>query len=276
MTNWEWPLVFFTVLSQMAVGYLALVVPATAGGKGNHARIYLLPAGLLAAAMVISLAHLGHPENAYRALTHLGSSWLSREVLLFGLTFLLLVFTILVARAANQFLVRVTAVLALGSGLLGILASAMIYVLPARPAWNNFNTVLTFYLTAFLLGPALGLFMQRFSPGPAAGVEGSATGRALALLLVLSIISSLSYLSLLAGAGPEARLTVHALVASPWWWLRVVAGWLAPLGLSYQLYRKGHGSLALTLALLILLLAGELMGRALFYGTAVPLIEGLL
>lgn len=273
MTNWEWPLVFFTIFAQMAVGYLVMVVPGAAG-KANPRWTYLLPAGILATAMVISLGHLGHPENAYRALIHLASSWLSREVLLFSLCFLLLLAAYLAAKGGKQPLARLAAVLALASGLLGVLASALIYVLPARPAWYNFHTVLTFFLTALLLGPALGMCLEQLLPGLAPWLEGGLASRALVSLLLLSIISSLSYLTFLAAAGPEARLTLTTLLASPWWWLRVLAGWLAPLAVSYQLRRQERGSLSLSLVLLLLLLAGELIGRALFYGTAVPLAIG--
>ena len=38
-------------------------------------------------------------------------------------------------------------------GLAGITASAYIYRVPARPAWNSRHTLLDFHLTAWLLGP---------------------------------------------------------------------------------------------------------------------------
>ncbi|MGM0904762.1 MAG: DmsC/YnfH family molybdoenzyme membrane anchor subunit [Bacillota bacterium] len=38
-------------------------------------------------------------------------------------------------------------------GVLAIFSSAMIYVLPAIPAWNGMTTIISFLLTSLLLGP---------------------------------------------------------------------------------------------------------------------------
>lgn len=270
MATGEWFLVLFTVLSQMAVGYLIFVV-RPAAGRQNPVLTWLLPAGLLGLALLVSLGHLGHPEGAYRALSNLSSSWLSREVLFFGLSFLALVIAVLSERGQKAAAARLAATFALGTGLLGVLASSLIYLLPARPAWNNFQTVLSFFLTSFLLGMSLAALVKQYRPEVPVGFSPSTCGFVVSLLLLLSLISSISYLTFLAAAGPEARMTLSALLASPWWWLRVVTGWLVPLSLSYRLLRQEEGLPSITLSLFILLLVGEFLGRALFYGAAVPL-----
>jgi DMSO reductase anchor subunit len=87
-------------------------------------------------------------------------SWLSREVLLFGLFFVALV-TLTSATWLNTLQVLSVPialiflkVLAPTLGIAGILASAYIYLVPARPAWNTPHTPVDFLLSSALLGSA--------------------------------------------------------------------------------------------------------------------------
>ena len=86
----DWALITFTILVQMSVGaFLVLGVVhffATrkagmeeADRMSDYALLALVP--VLFLAFVASLLHLGNPLNAYRAITHLGTSWLSWEIL---------------------------------------------------------------------------------------------------------------------------------------------------------------------------------------------------
>jgi DMSO reductase anchor subunit len=86
-------------------------------------------------------------------------SWLSREVLLFGcfsqISFLyagLLWFGIPGSRVAGALTVL--------AGVAGVTASACIYLVRPRPAWNSKHTVAEFYLTGALLGLLLAATMQ--------------------------------------------------------------------------------------------------------------------
>lgn len=73
----DWPLVLFTLAAA------ALVAFQTAVASGSsYPRLVLVLAGLAAAA--VSTLHLGRPERAWRAAAGLGSSWLSREIVLYG------------------------------------------------------------------------------------------------------------------------------------------------------------------------------------------------
>ena len=88
-------------------------------------------------------------------------SWLSREVLLFGLFF-----TTLTALTAASWLntlhlvpdialvLLALKVIAPTFGIAGILASAYIYLVPARPAWNTPHTPIDFILSSAVLGSA--------------------------------------------------------------------------------------------------------------------------
>jgi len=87
-------------------------------------------------------------------------SWLSREVLLFGLFFVAL--SALTTTAWISLLHRLPyrllpslGVIATLLGIAGIIASAFIYLVPARPAWNMPHTPIDFLLSAALLGSTL-------------------------------------------------------------------------------------------------------------------------
>ena len=149
----HWPLVVMTVLTQLSAGAFAALwlmqMTGTFARLGVAAVASLLVGGL---ALGASTLHLGRPAYAYRALRMWRRSWLSREVLLFsafsgaaaayaGLLWLDLPFSV----AAGG----VTA----GLGVAGVFASACIYRVPARPAWNSRHTVAQFLMTGGVLGP---------------------------------------------------------------------------------------------------------------------------
>jgi DMSO reductase iron-sulfur subunit len=150
-------LVYMTTLMQMVAG--ALCVLLLAHGL-DPLRLVLLLA-ITAIALTISTMHLGRPAYAWRALKMWKRSWLSREVLLFTLFFMALAAaTIATSLAALGFTVPAALTLALDSaaaalGFAGTIASACIYLVRARPAWNNGHTPADFLLSAMLLGSLL-------------------------------------------------------------------------------------------------------------------------
>lgn len=82
MEKYEFPLVIFTVLSQMSVGITLILTLRMLQGKLESKRLYWLVSGLvLAAASVAAVLHLAHPDRAYNALINLQHAWLSREIL---------------------------------------------------------------------------------------------------------------------------------------------------------------------------------------------------
>jgi DMSO reductase anchor subunit len=76
--------VFFTVVSGAGYGLLAAAGLAAASGLfAAHPALGVvaltLALGLVAAGLLASTLHLGHPERAWRALSQWRTSWLSRE-----------------------------------------------------------------------------------------------------------------------------------------------------------------------------------------------------
>lgn len=86
----EFPLVFFTLLVQMAVG-MVLVGKCVLGNEADRAlregvrRQNVAALLLFAVAVIISFVHLGTPLHAPFTLLHVTQSWLSREILMIGL-----------------------------------------------------------------------------------------------------------------------------------------------------------------------------------------------
>ncbi|TGE37029.1 DMSO reductase [Desulfosporosinus fructosivorans] len=292
MGDWEWPLILFTILGQIAIGIILMLW--WLDRKGNHLDSQFFKQGvyvsgaLLMVALLASLFHLGHPEAAYRALSHLGSSWLSREILLFLLTFLAWIYLFLLSRhltgsrvLGSSTSTTTTAETAAGGhltgrrslglgitallGLMGIVSSAMIYVLPRVPAWNNVGPVLFFLLTTGLLGALCTLVLGQKSliATQKKFLLQFALGCTIAGLLTFSI-----YASMLSGS-VEGTASLNFLLNSPLFWIRALLGWLTPLLLLVSILKNPQADKA-TLILTVTLLAslGEVLGRALFYLSA--------
>lgn len=162
-------LVIMTVLTQLAVGgFLTLWL----GGLLAHITSFLEPlkkfiafgaTGMLivtGVALFAAVFHLGRPIHAYKALRMWKRSWLSREVLLFaifskvgGLYAALELLRHFEIVSLSNLLMHTLGGAVVLSGLLGVYASAKIYLVPARPAWNTIRTPIRFFLTGFILGP---------------------------------------------------------------------------------------------------------------------------
>lgn len=159
----ELPLILFTLLSQMAVGSFVVlgVVQVFARRKHDPATVDRLttPAlyaigPVMVAALIVSMLHLGNPINALNVLNHLGSSWLSREIL-FGCTFTGLGAAFAICQWRGWFTTTVRQILAGVTALVGLVfvyATANVYLIETVPAWNSWTTPVTFYATTFLLG----------------------------------------------------------------------------------------------------------------------------
>jgi DMSO reductase anchor subunit len=162
------PLVIMLVLTQWSVGAFAvefalrhmpgLAVPAQS--RPLHA-IMAVVVGLLA--LSASTAHLGRPLYAMRAFIGLRRSWLSREILVFGLFAGLAVAYAALTwwlawpprawKGAAAVLPWLAACVSL-TGLLGVLCSVMLYHATKKELWSVARTGFRFFATTALLGMA--------------------------------------------------------------------------------------------------------------------------
>jgi formate dehydrogenase iron-sulfur subunit len=160
------PLVFMLILTQMSVG--AFVVEQflvswfswfgselMTGVRSVH-LIAALALGLTG--MNASVFHLGRPLYAFRAVIGLRTSWLSREILAFGLFAAMASLFVgvsclqYVGVEVSRHIQNTLGAAAALTGLAGMFCSVMIYVDTRRPFWNGTFTSVKFFATALVLG----------------------------------------------------------------------------------------------------------------------------
>ena len=147
----HWPLIVMTVLTQLSVGAFTAIWFLQAFGAQSHRAAALIALLVAMLALTSSTLHLGRPIHAVRALKMWRRSWLSREVLLFTLFALAATaFSAVLWLGVHgaDWLGALTAVL----GICGVGASARLYLVPGRPAWNSPLTIAEFGSTTALLG----------------------------------------------------------------------------------------------------------------------------
>jgi DMSO reductase iron-sulfur subunit len=159
-------LVLMTTLVQAVVGALAYSI---AQGQAAPMPLAMLLA-ITALALQVSVFHLGRPGYAWRAVKMWKRSWLSREVVLFGMFFVALAALTAASWASAMHLFPVPRIVfqaleaaAILSGGAGTVASACIYLVPARPAWNMVHTPVDFILSAALMGVPLPFVLERLA-----------------------------------------------------------------------------------------------------------------
>ena len=153
-------LVAFTLCSQTAVGaflilgVLSAIMPNFVSGIWVSSLILILI--LMAAGLSASFLHLGSPLKAFLALTHLSSSWLSREValsLLFtGTATLLLIIQLLTKTAVLAAILTFTAMIV---GFALLYSMSKVYMVRTIPSWNTFATEAAFAAASLILGGGL-------------------------------------------------------------------------------------------------------------------------
>ncbi len=173
----HWPLVFMLLFTQTAVGVFC--ADFFFGGKLAPAmfdRVHPLQAGVAIALGFVGLGtsvlHLGRPMQAWRSFLGLRRSWLSREIVVFGLFGGLMGVKALSLAAGNGFLPLPEALHKLLctpekiallngslvlSGLAGVFCSAMIYADTPRLLWRTPRTGIKFLSSALMLGLAVSL-----------------------------------------------------------------------------------------------------------------------
>ena len=261
----HWPLVVMTVLTQLSVGAFATIwllnLLGATHGLGVAALASLAVGGL---ALSASTLHLGRPVFAYRALRMWRRSWLSREVLLFSL------FSAVAGAFAGLLWLGLPGAGAAGAltvclGIAGVCASACIYRVPSRPAWNTPFTLIQFNLTAGILGP---LFAAAVGVGQTRWLAIAAAAMAASQFLLLA----LRFLRCIASDSVELKGTARLLSTV----LRrtlLIRGVLLALGaIALPLLVSGSGASPVLVMVLALALAlgGEILGRYLFFVSVVP------
>lgn len=266
----DMPLVIFTILSQLVIGgFVTLwwIDRKTKGiSKKTGLTISIVLIMLTGISLLVSMLHLGQPLHAYRAILNVDESWLSREILFYGLFFgvsLLYTWFWFKDQASNRDKMGWGVSIV---GALAIFSSAMIYFIPSIPAWNGFTTIMMFYLTSLILGPLfVGAFLQ-IRGELKVNITGLSVGSIVAGLVVLVI-----YVFSLFGGLPEAAATAKEMTSHFIFWIRVITfvGALVLLGMAYK--NKSMRTATIYSLAFAVLAVSEFLARYQFYETSVHL-----
>lgn len=261
----EWPLILYTLLGQAAAGlFLGAVLVRPSAETGVPTKRPILVAGiLLAGAVLLSLAHLGSPMGAFRAISNLGSSWLAREILMTGIFGLLLLASFV---RDSRYLHGLTALA--GIGMVG--SMSMLYQSTIIPAWTTSYTMISFLAVTLVAG---GLLLLIVLPGQAAT---SPTGSGMAAAgIVLQLAALPLYLGSLGTGLAPARES-----------LAVLMGAMAPLLITHVvlitaaaavlalIWNRKLTAFRFTLLAAMLGLSGVALARVFFFAAAFPIRVG--
>ncbi len=270
----EWPLMIFTVFGQCVAGGFIVLAVALLNGNLNREqqqRLVMSMFGLwvlMGIGFIASTLHLGSPMRAFNSLNRVGASSLSNEIasgaLFFavgGLGWLLAALKKLPTGLRNLWLI-VTMVL----GVVFVWMMVRVYnTIDTVPTWYSVWTPMSFFLTLFIGGPLLGFLLLRV-----AGVDGWAMRLLPAVSLLALAVSTI--VALLQGA---ELATIHSSIQQAStlvpdygslmaWRVALLAValvcWILPQLKGYQ------PALPLLSLAFLLVLAGELIGRGVFYG----------
>ncbi len=298
----HWPLVFMLVLTQMSVGILAVAHGLTfwlgwLPEEPSRAILNSFAAGIGFVGANLALLHLGRPLQAYRAWLGWRTSWLSREVLAFGV-YVPLVFSAAAAAVLRETFsstfVAACELSATFTGIGALYCSAMIYVATRRPWWSAALTFRRFAFTAFVLGNAT---CTALGAAIAAGQSGPAWWDYRVPLLTMAIATLVALVRWqldrrwLANASADAEMTVRGCARLIEGELKRVAQWSFLGGLASALILPGVVLLLIateptnarqwitTLCVLraVIVLFSEIADRYLFFTASVsPRMPGAL
>jgi formate dehydrogenase iron-sulfur subunit len=259
----HWPLILMLILTQMSVGMFAVLVGLAVDG-GARAILAISAFGALQLGLGVSVLHLGRPLGAWRFFLGLRTSWMSREILAFGLLAAAAGACALAGVAAwlrprwqmpmfsevgnaTPLLAWVTTMLGLGA----VYCSAMIYIDTRRPFWRAAVTLPKFCGTTLLLGTTMAAFVLGWvaaglDPATAAAARGCAIA-ATFIRTALFAWEATGFLSALRDPAHENHRPALTI-----WTLRRSAAVARPLlfvaSTAFGLYAITHGGLAAAVA----------------------------
>jgi DMSO reductase anchor subunit/ferredoxin len=297
----HWPLIVMLVLTQLSVGafLVQLILQRTAldgGATFGLAAQALAALGFGLLALGASVLHLGRPQYAFRAVLGLTTSWLSREILCFGLfaaaaaLYSACVWRIGPTPEGIRGPVAALADTVVFFGFAGVLSSVMVYQCTGRSLWNGWNTAVRFLTTMALLGLAVTLVIALATVGfdsvAGRGILAGYGGSCLAGLIgiaaakLLFEFAEFRHLWRKQNTGLKRSATLLAgelaAVTKARFICGIVGGMVLPLALvslGRQTARSSGPDVLMALetgSMFAVLLAGELCERYLFFAAVVP------
>jgi len=300
----EWALPVYTILMQLAIGALFILwmIRSLVGTKFTPEkmdRIIRNPMLVISFTVIVAMLgahfHLSKPFHSFYAVRNFGSSWLSREIVFTALFFLTLSSLWFLSRFAHEYgrLITVLGWVAIGFGFIVIYCMARIYLLPTQVAWNSSTVIVSFYITALLLGImtiacllVLDLRFAEIQKVQDIEIHAQVIKYSIAWLTWMSIlmvvvnIAVILYQIYLLNQGDITSQTSLELLFGlylPLFIMRLSLIIVGPLWMGYAVYQM-HKAGAAPQSLMapvymscLLMLIGEIAGRFLFYATHIRL-----
>jgi formate dehydrogenase iron-sulfur subunit len=237
----HWPLIIMLLLSQLAAGVFVILAGMGMASGAAFLRYAAGPAtiGFLAlnAGLVASVFHLGRPLGAWRFFLGLRTSWMSREILAFGI-FAAMAFgatALCWVVPGSPYILAALAGAAL-SGLAAVFTSIMIYADTRRPYWALPPTATRFYGAAATLGlTAVAAVLSWTDP----------SREEVRIAIVLSIVVRAAFFAWETSSGARAANDPLDLIHRSERTIRTLLPWVGPARLGLYIL----GTLASVLAL---------------------------
>ncbi len=275
----KWSLIVFTIFSQMAVGafwvlwgiqFYFFSPDEMAASKSLTDAALFATAAIMLISLLLSLLHLGTPTIAYRAIFNLRTSWLSREILfavLFTATSILYTY-MQFGQSGSDGLRAGIAWMATIFGFMLVYSMSRLYMVRTVPVWNTNYTLLSFFLTALILGGLLvSVIFVVFLPAPPRSMQVTASVSAGVLLLLVSqfILIPAKIVKMLSGSRTEQE-SIRRLFEQHknTFYTQLVIGVAGAAGLGFTLFQARYNPIFYAICF-ILILAAELADRYLFY-----------
>ena len=165
-------LVFMLVLTQLSVGTFVVGQALVSGPWAEAVMLQTIRPAYAMAGLIVGLIgmhaavfHLGRPLYAFRAMLGLRTSWLSREILAFGVfagCAMLHAAAVGFAKDRTNWipLAEGLGLLTAFTGVVAVYCSVMIYVKTQRPYWSGHRTGSQFFLTCVVLGLPIALLVS--------------------------------------------------------------------------------------------------------------------
>jgi anaerobic dimethyl sulfoxide reductase subunit C (anchor subunit) len=300
MNRDKFPLIFFTILTQAAVGiylftqlvrFIFIIGIPVDISEEFAIPLLVLTIGLLLAGGLVSIGHLGKPIRSINTLRNIRNSWLSRELYLggtFGLVVLIELILNLLAEKGAYFhiLIPFTGVF-VGIGF--VYAIGRLYMLRTVPAWNSPATPISFFITTILLGSVLvGGFIIMVSP--VILIERIASETLIEVFGWLGILSCVaifaqlmvdSWRTISLAAGKGAAYKSGRIIIDHYRWLLLMVALLSIVGLFSILYLLSEitqfpltkAQVVFETIFILSVVTREILARFLFYAAHVR--EGL-
>lgn len=265
----ELPLIIFTVLAQSVVGAFLLFCLVLVTTKDEQYKAYVHKAMfvlliLLGIGFTGSIAHLGSPMRAFNSLNRVGESMLSNEIAS-GALFFALVGSYWLLAMLNKMPKALGSLWLALSALIGIVFMYMmsnVYQILTVPTWHTSFTHWHFYLSVILGGFTLGYALLHCNCADVTTLRWipSVVLTAVIVAAIVSIYQGFSLSHITTSAQKATELIPDFAVLNA---IRFICLSSAAALLCYIACKPAQLFAKVTAVLLVL--AGEMIGRTLFY-----------